>query len=49
MGGYNFFLVVFREVNVDATRHLLEQAAKAGVKKFVYVSPCVTDSLIWFM
>ncbi len=29
---------LFRQVNVDATRHLAEQAAQAGVKRFVFIS-----------
>lgn len=31
-------LAEFRKVNVDGTRHLAESAARAGVKRFVYVS-----------
>jgi len=31
-------LAAFREVNVEGTRHLAESAAKAGVKRFVFIS-----------
>ena len=31
-------LAAFREVNVDGTRRLAEEAAKAGVKRFVFIS-----------
>ena len=31
-------MAAFREVNVDGTRHLAEEAAKAGVKRFVFIS-----------
>lgn len=31
-------LAKFRAVNVEATRHLAQQAAAAGVKRFVYIS-----------
>lgn len=31
-------LDLYRDVNVHATRHLAEQAARAGVKRFVFVS-----------
>jgi nucleoside-diphosphate-sugar epimerase len=30
--------VTFQRVNVDGTRHLVEEAQRAGVKRFVYVS-----------
>lgn len=31
-------LAAFREVNTEGTRHLAEEAAKAGVKRFVFIS-----------
>jgi nucleoside-diphosphate-sugar epimerase len=31
-------LTVFREVNVDGTRYLAEQAASYGIKRFIYIS-----------
>jgi nucleoside-diphosphate-sugar epimerase len=31
-------MAAFREVNVDGTRRLAEEAAKAGVKRFVFIS-----------
>ncbi|HEX7154647.1 MAG TPA: NAD-dependent epimerase/dehydratase family protein [Thermoanaerobaculia bacterium] len=36
--------LTFEKINVDGTRHLLDEASRAGVKRFVYVSSLGADT-----